>query len=276
MDSEASGLIGREYDGGIWEIHAEEVRAYAAATDDLSGEKAVDTGAVPPMFHVRPMIGLMMQMAEDPELKIDLARLVHGEHSMSFPASMRVGSSLEMSGRLLNIEEKRSGTVYTFALWADSAGERVLDGTTTYFVRSASPASKSGGKRPPPESPPPPHWVKEQWVAEDQAVRYASASGDHNPIHTDEAFAKKAGLPGCILHGLCTLAFVARDLIDRFGEGKGDRLRALSTRWARPVFPGSTLTLEAWEESEGRLSFRTMGNDGKPVLTHGTAVLSWV
>ena len=40
--------------------------------------------------------------------------------------------------------------------------------------------------------------------------RYAEASGDPNPIHTDPEFAKNAGLPGCILHGLWTMAQVAR------------------------------------------------------------------
>jgi acyl dehydratase len=40
--------------------------------------------------------------------------------------------------------------------------------------------------------------------------RYAEASGDPNPIHTDPDFAKQAGLPGCILHGLWTMAQVAR------------------------------------------------------------------
>ena len=41
-------------------------------------------------------------------------------------------------------------------------------------------------------------------------MRYAEASGDPNPIHTDPEFAKSAGLPGCILHGLWTMAQVAR------------------------------------------------------------------
>ena len=41
-------------------------------------------------------------------------------------------------------------------------------------------------------------------------VRYAGASGDFNPIHIDEEFAKQVGLPGRILHGLWTMAQVAR------------------------------------------------------------------
>ena len=47
--------------------------------------------------------------------------------------------------------------------------------------------------------------------------RYASASGDSNPIHLDEAFAKSVGLPGRILHGLYTMALVARAQTDAAG-----------------------------------------------------------
>ncbi len=48
-------------------------------------------------------------------------------------------------------------------------------------------------------------------------VRYAGASGDFNPIHIDEAFAKQVGLPGRILHGLWTMAQVARAHTDAGG-----------------------------------------------------------
>ena len=48
-------------------------------------------------------------------------------------------------------------------------------------------------------------------------VRYAGASGDFNPIHVDDEFAQKVGLPGRILHGLWTMAQVARALTDAGG-----------------------------------------------------------
>jgi acyl dehydratase len=48
-------------------------------------------------------------------------------------------------------------------------------------------------------------------------VRYAGASGDFNPIHIDEQFAKQVGLPGRILHGLWTMAQVARAHTEAFG-----------------------------------------------------------
>ena len=48
-------------------------------------------------------------------------------------------------------------------------------------------------------------------------VRYAGASGDFNPIHIDEEFARQVGLPGRILHGLYTMAQVARAHTEHFG-----------------------------------------------------------
>ncbi|HUE25166.1 MAG TPA: MaoC/PaaZ C-terminal domain-containing protein [Solirubrobacteraceae bacterium] len=60
-------------------------------------------------------------------------------------------------------------------------------------------------------------------------VRYAGASGDFNPIHIDEDFAKQVGLPGRILHGLWTMAQVARAVTD--AAGGPDKLKRLSVQF---------------------------------------------
>jgi acyl dehydratase len=60
-------------------------------------------------------------------------------------------------------------------------------------------------------------------------VRYAGASGDFNPIHIDEEFAKTAGLPGKILHGLWSMAQVARAQTE--AAGGPDKLRRLSVQF---------------------------------------------
>jgi acyl dehydratase len=62
-----------------------------------------------------------------------------------------------------------------------------------------------------------------------QTVRYAGASGDFNPIHIDEEFAKAVGLPGRILHGLWTMAQVARAQTD--AAGGPEHLRRLSVQF---------------------------------------------
>jgi len=60
-------------------------------------------------------------------------------------------------------------------------------------------------------------------------VRYAGASGDFNPIHIDEQFARQVGLPGRILHGLWTMAQVARAHTE--AAGGPDTLRRLSVQF---------------------------------------------
>ena len=66
-------------------------------------------------------------------------------------------------------------------------------------------------------------------------VRYAGASGDYNPIHIDEEFAKQVGLPGRILHGLWTMAQVARAQTE--AGGGPESLRSLSVQFRGPALP---------------------------------------
>ena len=68
-------------------------------------------------------------------------------------------------------------------------------------------------------------------------VRYAEASGDHNPIHQDEAVARQVGLPGVIAHGMYTMALAARAVDDWFRERRGGRASAASSptrSWCPP------------------------------------------
>jgi acyl dehydratase len=98
--------------------------------------------------------------------------------------------------------------------------------------------------------------------------RYAGASGDFNPIHIDEEFAKAVGLPGRILHGLWTMAQVAR-AVSAAGDGP-EALRRLSVQFRGMGFPeqelvvtarvrelaGDTATVEAEVEQDGRRIIR--------------------
>src|SRR5689334_13009299 len=70
-------------------------------------------------------------------------------------------------------------------------------------------------------------------------VRYAGASGDFNPIHHDEGFAKAAGNPTVFGHGMLTAGFVARCVTDFVGAAN---LRRYKVRFATRVWPGDTIT----------------------------------
>ena len=72
--------------------------------------------------------------------------------------------------------------------------------------------------------------------------RYAEASGDPNPIHTDENFAKQVGLPGCILHGLYSMAQVARANTAAAG-GDPRNLKRLAVQFRGMGFPEQEITV---------------------------------
>ncbi len=73
---------------------------------------------------------------------------------------------------------------------------------------------------------------------DDQTFRYAEASGDPVRIHLDDAAARAVGLPGIIIHGLCTMAFCGRAVIESVGGGDPTRLARLAVKFSRPVLPG--------------------------------------
>ncbi|MFL6023990.1 MAG: MaoC/PaaZ C-terminal domain-containing protein [Marmoricola sp.] len=64
-------------------------------------------------------------------------------------------------------------------------------------------------------------------------VAYAAASGDHNPIHSDEDVALSVGLPGVIAHGMYTLALAARYVDETLGEP--GRIAELAAKFTKPV-----------------------------------------
>lgn len=112
-------------------------------------------------------------------------------------------------------------------------------------------------------------------VTTEQIAAYAEASGDHNPIHVDEAFARSAGLPGIIAHGMLTMAFVDQMVTDWLGDRA--RLRRLQGRFAEMVRPGDevrcTGTVQERDEHTRRvvLAVEAVNQHGARVFTKGSA-----
>src|SRR4029450_6181636 len=76
-----------------------------------------------------------------------------------------------------------------------------------------------------------------------QIVQYAGASGDYNPLHTDEIFTTKvAGYPSVFAHGMLTMGMTGRMLTDYVGDG---RLTKYGVRFTNQVWPGDDLTTTA-------------------------------
>jgi acyl dehydratase len=106
-------------------------------------------------------------------------------------------------------------------------------------------------------------------------ARYAGASGDFNPIHIDEEFARAVGLPGRILHGLWTMAQVARAQTE--AAGGPEHLKRLSVQFRGMGVPEQEVLVKGTvrEAGEGRVVIDTVAEQGeKQIIRNAEAELS--
>lgn len=273
-------LVGREYSKiEPFPVSAEAARAYADASNasDIAAYKDI----APPMYGVAFSFAALGAPLFDPDLHVDMMRLVHGDQDMRFVRAVKPGDVIQAKSRVAAITEKSTGEVIDIEMTCtNQRGEVVLEAKSGLFVRGPrkkdAPEGAAGEKRDPDEeawAAAPVAWSVTETVAPDQSRRYAEASGDRNPIHTDEDVAKMAGLPGIILHGLCTMAFVHNACVRKVANDPA-RVKRLSVRFARPVLMNDVLTIEARGPSNGPWQLRVTNQAGVVVLKNGLAEIA--
>jgi len=107
-------------------------------------------------------------------------------------------------------------------------------------------------------------------------VRYAGASGDFNPIHVDDELAQQAGLPGRILHGLWTMAQVARAQTEAAGAGP-EALKRLSVQFRGVGVPEQEIVVTGTvtEVADGRATIETSAEQGgKKIVRNALAEIA--
>jgi acyl dehydratase len=264
------------------EVSAEDCRAYAAATSEtdprlLAGEVAA------PMFAtvlVRPAVRAAFDLAMPEGLPPSVPRLA-GEQDMRFHQPIRPGTRVRSRARFLAISPKSSGTVLAYQIEVHARDGALLN---EQFMKTFLPGVRwpdEVGEPPaspavPPAAGRPPALARvRQRLDPDQTFRYAAASGDPSRWHLDDAVARAAGLPGIIVHGLCTMAFLGRAVAGEVAAGDALRLRRLAVRFSRPIVPGDDLVTELWEggvvDGRHRYYCEAKRSDGQTVLTNGVA-----
>jgi len=107
-----------------------------------------------------------------------------------------------------------------------------------------------------------------------QPYYYAGASGDYNAIHIDNEYAKKAGLGGIILQGLCTMAYVYRAVMQDKDPGK---LKKFKVRFSQVVKPLDKITVKGKvsniESNQATVDLICENQKGEQVITNGVAVI---
>jgi acyl dehydratase len=262
-----------------FEITRERIKQYAAATNDpiaphAGGEQAPPVFAIVPAFSVAGEAALKVI---PPEL---LMMILHGEHDFHFHAPIRPDSTVSTSAAAIGLAPRSSGvTVTVKADTREKDGTLLVEQYLTSFVRGAQASEEVG-------VPAPGHRFDEslrsaeaqlevsQTFDGDQTFRYAEASGDPMPIHLDDALAKSIGLPGIIIHGMCTMAFTSVAVIEHACPEEPSRLKRLAVRFARTVQPGQTITTRMWEAGGDAYAYETESDDGSTVIKDGLAELA--
>jgi acyl dehydratase len=268
-------LIGKRYTESTYAVTAEAIEKYARATNDFNERYLSSDVVASPVFVVVPVFGAFMEASMDPDLRADMLRLVHGTEEHILHRPIRPGDVLTIAPVLESVELKDSGETFTVAgMVNEQGGAPVAEVRGTMFIRGTGSGRRAAAAAAATtETSGDVVYEETTKVDEDQTQRYSEASGDHNPIHLDDNTARMAGLPGIILHGMCTMAIATKGAVDGLAGGDPQRVRRVAVRFSRPVLPGQELTTRFWRvTSDGDLSsytFETYNPEGKAVIKGG-------
>jgi len=249
-------LIGKRYGGAAMLVRPEKLAGYEAAVED--------PGTL--IFPVTLVKDPFVKLFEDPDFNGELSRMVHGEQVFHFHRPLKAWDLITPRGRVLGIEDKSSGQILNFGQRIYCEGELVVEMESRLFFRGEPKGEKPQEAKPAAEKPsrPAPTSTAKVTVPPDLPKRYAEASGDMNPIHVDKSFAQSAGFKDVILHGLGTLALVAKSLPKDLAQ--------LQVRFAKPVYPNDPLTTSFWRSGD-KIEFETLNAAGEAVLSQGLAIV---
>jgi acyl dehydratase len=264
FDVSAIGVLGGPV---VYEVTGEAMQAYADATDDAPGG---------PVFAIVPAWRSIAPASTSVAAGELRKRIVHYEQDMLLHQPIVPGMKLESRAAPVALLGRPNGTSLVIRTETrDGSGELVNEQYITEFFRGVT-VDHGVGERPPDHrlsvDGAPPLATVAYDVAADQTVRYAAASGDDFAIHLDDEFARAVGLPGRIVHGLCTLAFAGRAVLEGAGIDDPAAVARIAVRFSAPLFPGDAVSTRIWQV-DGGFGFESLNGDGAPVLKAGRVEL---
>ncbi len=253
-------------------INEDEVALYLQSIGS-SNPYYKENKVAPNIFNVVQEIGLvesiwkmndLYESAE--EMERCVLMLVHGEQTMNFSRLLNIGETINSYALIENIQQKGLNNILKLkVVHLDSDQNEVGDSSWTLFIRASESEiakAKELSKNKPPKTkkeprapePEPDYVLKSDFHIEDGITyKYAEASKDQNPIHIDHETAKKAGLKGIIVHGLCTMAMTMDNIIDKHLDSNPEKISSITLRFSSPVWPGDLLTVKGWNKDDLKL-----------------------
>ncbi|GAB1867197.1 Peroxisomal multifunctional enzyme type 2 [Camponotus japonicus] len=235
-----------------------------------------DEFAVLPTFYVSyaPIGCMSSSILQDalPNIQVDPTRILHGEQYLEVCKQLPTEATVETRFKVQDILDKGKGAVviiqhdtYNVAneeklstgqisIYIIGAGGFQGKRTSTHAISTVDPPGRK------------PDVTVIQQTNVDQAALYR-LSGDYNPLHMDANVATMAGFKRPILHGLCSLGFSTRHVLQTYAAGDPYLFKAIKVRFAKPVLPGQTLRTDMWRNGN-RIHFQTsLVETNVPVIT---------
>jgi acyl dehydratase len=269
--------VGQSWDAGQASWTAADAILYAlgvgAGTDELAFTTENTTGVTQLTLPTFPVVlgGKGGSALADKIGSFDHSKLLHGEQSVSLHSTIPPAGTAHTTASLDGVHDKGRDALVRLrsSLVDDSSGALLAEVRTGLFIRGAGGFGGTRGETGPWQQPDrSPDHVVEYRTRPDQALLYR-LSGDRNPLHSDPAYAAKAGFDRPILHGLCTFGFTGRALLHALCDSDPSGFGSMSVRFASPVLPGQTLDVLIWVTGEDEAVFQTrVGNT--VVLDRGT------
>jgi acyl dehydratase len=275
----AASIVGETAGPLEHQLDARWLMAYSAGLGETD-ERYYDTAAadgvwVHPLFPVCYEWPVSLPVRNIATLRPHAARLVHAQHDLIIHRAPRAGETVRTTVRIIAAEQRSPGAFVVFrftTVGADSVPITTtdfgalyrgvpLDGTSRHVADFEDPPAPALALTP----------VGDIAVAATAAHVYTECARIWNPIHTDIAYARAAGLPGIILHGTATLALSVSKAMSTFRLAP-PQVKRVSCRFSGMVLMPSTLTLHAARDG-GSVCFETRNARGEPVITRARLLL---
>lgn len=275
--------IGKTYPPFEFALEQHETIYYALGSNDanpwyLDGTRAGGLIA-PPMYAVKYGGGTIAHVAFDKEIGEGFfAFLVHGEQDLEWFKAVKPGQKVKTEGKIAAIEDKGTGELLVIESTTKlvPSGDLVCRQYFNFFVRGYGKMEKKAKTAEAPEDKSKEAFTAKEKVLVGQTFLYAEPSGDHNPIHINIDFAKKVGLGGIILQGLCTMAFCHKAVVQNVCGGNPLKVKRLFVRFSKPVRPGDEITIKGFWQGDQAVLIEATNPAGEFVVKGGRAELGEV
>jgi acyl dehydratase len=262
--------IGWSRDSEEFRTNSQRLAQFAESLGDTNPDHRAGRIASP-VFHHVPVMQSLVEVLRS----VSDGFLIHGEQDFIYHRPIVPGQRLFSRSTLVGIRNSGAGALFLVRSETRTHdGQPVSTQRATCLVQGhnlprdlgeahpAKPALARSGTREAVTFP----------IDERQTWRYAEAARDYSPYTLDSAAARALGLRAAIVHGMCTLALIARAVVDGACAGDTRRMKRLGCRFSHPLYvePGQQLRAELWP-GPTTVAFEAKDRSGNLVVKNGYA-----